>query len=75
MISNSERQLEQNMLGDWDFRRTAFVEHIQKINPDAHDAGYVKSLESVVAAKEGLSMSSGSAVSELVFQQMFTIGW
>ncbi len=75
MISNSELQLEQNMRGDWDSRRTAFVEHIQKINPDAHNAGYVKRLESVIAAKEGLSMSSGSAVSELVCQHMFTIGW
>ena len=54
VISNRERRLEQNMSSDWDLRRTAFVEHIQKINPDAHDAGYVKRLESVIAAKESL---------------------
>jgi hypothetical protein len=54
VILNSKRQLEQNMPGDRHSRRNAFVEHIQKTSPDAHVAGYTKSLESVKATKEGL---------------------
>ncbi len=54
VISNNKRRLERNRPGDWDSRRTAMVEHIQKTNPYAHAVGYAKILESVIAAKEGL---------------------
>lgn len=56
VFSNSKAWLERNRPGerwDWDSRCTAFVQHIQKINPAAQVAGYVKRLEAVVAASGG----------------------
>jgi len=52
-ILNSKRWLEKNRPCDWYSRRTEFVEHIRMSNPDAHVAGYAKTLEPVIAANGG----------------------